>query len=126
MDRRRALLAASQMEGGNGLEFPLYLYTNYCESFWMHETCVRDADEISANYYQYLWNMIFEHGVALNDIYIFLNESSLNSLGIEVYIDDEKIIELSAYKNNTAIEFTTNIGLGVWDISGKIEIDKEL
>lgn len=116
--RRRALLAASGASGGGAPEFPLYLYFDYCDSYWGMTSCVREADEIGARYYEYLYDIL------LSDKNNELKKLELNSLGIEIYIDDKRVVEMSTniMSSPPTIYFTTD-NYGSWHNDGSITMD---
>lgn len=105
--RRRALLAASQTGGGDAPEFPLYLYFDSCSEWGFTKSCVRNADEISLVLSEYLLKIMEQYGE--NSI---LQEATLKSLGIDIYIEDEYVKEIRLW--DTAIAFLTN---GKYDYS---------
>ena len=80
-------------EGGNdfGIEFPLYLTFDRCESFFMVETCFRDADELGVKLYSLVKDVVDKYGEG--DIFI-VGEQILDMLGIELYIENGKVYEL--------------------------------
>lgn len=122
--RRRALLAASGASGGGAPEFPLYLYFDYCNPLWGMTSCVREADEIAVRYFEYLCDMLIAHGIVIDDDNFKLYESNLNSLGIEIYIDDKKVKSMSIDFRYIPlhIEFLTD-KYGVWHNDGSITMD---
>lgn len=123
--RRRALLAASQMGEGNRLEFPLYLNFDYCEesgSWFTPTICHINSTEITVAYFWYLWDMIFKYGIK-DGAYTFVENQVLNSLGIEIYLGDEKIIDLYAIETIETIEFSTINGSGIWNSNGMVNME---
>lgn len=107
--RRRALLAASQTGGGGDApEFPLYLYFDHCINVGFMISCERPADETSITLYKYLKEIAQQYG-EYNYGYV-VNETVLNSLGIDIYIEGGHVnmVSLSVLETDNGIYLLTD------------------
>ena len=92
--RRRALLAASSGKTGDlpSFNFPIYLEWDYCDTSPWFGYCERAADELTISLYDYLFSILEIEGI--NDgisPYVYISSDNLERLGIEIYIDNEKV-----------------------------------
>lgn len=110
--RRRALLAASQTGGGNGLEFPLYLNFDYCEDSWGYKYCYINDNEVVETYYNYLKSECLKYDDG--SINYQLPEESRIALGIEIYFDGNLATGFSFDSSTGNIFFYANTGHGRW------------
>lgn len=123
-------MAANKKGGGDSpIDFPLYLYSEYCEDAAIGmKTCYRNADETSLVYYDYLYDIVLKHGVREEgwDVTV-LDQETLESLGIEVYFDDYKITGIDIYMDDHQLDFTTeNFYYGSWRENGEISLDIDI
>ena len=105
------------------LEFPIYLNWDYCEDHALMKTCVRNGDELSKMIFNYLYPIALQYGDT------WMSEENLDELGIEIYIDDEKIIEVGI-DNQVApghkglyLNTPTSGGGGIYDVTYSISLD---
>lgn len=93
--------------GGNdfGIEFPLYLEFDYCDSFGLLTTCERAADELGVKLYNCLTAISNEYGEDIygSGSYLVVSGQILDMLGIEIYIENEKVIEVHKDGNTSYI-----------------------
>lgn len=120
--RRRALLAASQPNGGGTPEFPLYLNFDYCEDGWVGKTCYINDNEVAKTYYDYLKSLLLQYP-NVNGAHSLPEEERI-SLGIEIYFDGELAIDFILYPNDGVIyfDFLSVSGFGNW-LNGNITVD---
>lgn len=90
MDRRRALLAASQTGGGG---FKADFHFDYCEEVFMMYNCYRAADELGVACYKEVVRLLEEYGTQESTNYKYL-DNPINH-GFEVYIEGELVTRLS-------------------------------
>ena len=105
------------------LEFPIYLNWDQCNSDFMMKTCVRNGDELSKKIFDYLYPIALQYGDT------WMSEEDLDELGIEIYIDDEKIIQV-AIDNQVSpghkglfLNTPTSGGGGIYDVTYSISLD---
>lgn len=84
-------------DSGNdfGIDFPLYLEFDYCEESWSNKTCYRDADELGLKLRDVLLNIIDEYGIEINSSSKDVTEQVLDTLGVNIYIDNDKIVSIN-------------------------------
>lgn len=90
--RRRALLAASSGKTGDlpSFNFPIYLEWDYCDTSPWSGYCERAADELTISLYDYLFSILEIEGIG-NGVGPYISSDNLERLGIEIYIDNEKV-----------------------------------
>ena len=86
-------MAASKPSGGieTTLQFPLYLYFDYCGEMWGYETC--DAWGDFTELHRYLTECITAYGVVDDYGNIEIFKDSISQVG-EIYIEDVSIYYL--------------------------------
>lgn len=94
--RRRALLAASSGKTGDlpSFNFPIYLEWDYCDTSPWFGYCERAADELTISLYDYLFSILEIEGID-NGVGLYILSDNLERLGIEIYIDNEKVDNVS-------------------------------
>ena len=110
--RRRALLAASQPSGGieTTLQFPLYIYFDYCEDIgWAGTFCKVNGDFSELT--RYLIECCKVYGEESANAYV-ISIDNISKVG-EIYIEGEPIEFLSWYSLETSVSFTTSTYCGV-------------
>lgn len=106
------------------LEFPIYLNWDQCNNWGFTKTCDRNGDELSKKIFEYVYPIALQYGDA------GINEEELDKLGIEIYIGDEKIIEICVdsmvHPGNPRGLFLwtpTSDGGGIYDGNYSISLD---
>jgi hypothetical protein len=97
-------------EVGNdfGIEFPLYLTFDYCDVSPLLTYCERAADELGVKVYNCVKAIIDEYGEIISTVtsMVVVGEQVLDMLGVEIYIENSKVVTLSKEYNTYFL--TTN------------------
>lgn len=86
-------MAANKKEDGgvdSPIDFPLYLNFDQCTNWGFMTSCERAGDETSIILHGYLTEVAQQYGEEYDYGY-HLNEDVLNSLGIDIYIEGERV-----------------------------------
>ena len=112
--RRRALLAASQPSGGieTTLQFPLYIYFDYCEESFWGGYCYGEGDYAELNRLIKFVVETFGYDSGFN---IVLYEEKLDELGLEIYVDGGKVRELSIEYDSSYMRTDAYYAINVTD-----------
>lgn len=103
MDRRRALLAASQM-GGNG--FYADFHFDYCEETFLSKFCYRASDDLGVACYNEIVRLIDEYGVqgdSLGNTHVVQNPINY---GFEVYVEGALVTSILNESGTIFINFS--------------------
>ena len=120
--RRRALLAASQTGGGGietTLQFPLYIYFDYCEESPLGGHCYGSGDYAELN--RVIQLVVETYGEKLGYYHQGVYESKLNELGLEIYVEGEKVRSFSIEYSTSSLNTDTYFAIVVRD--SEIECD---
>lgn len=107
-------MAASAAGGGGGIEttlqFPLYIYFDYCESpFWGGVECYTDGD--FSELVRYLIECVKTFGeqqIASDKIIYKLNQETISKIG-EIYIEDYPLSSLYHTEGAKYIDANTDL-----------------
>ena len=120
--RRRALMAASQTGGGGietTLQFPLYIYFDYCEEFLGLTHCYGSGDY--AELKRLIKFVVETYGKDSGQYYRYVDEATLDELGLEIYVEGEKVRSFSIEYSTSSLKTDTYFAIVVRD--SEIECD---
>ena len=108
-------MAASMPSGGGietTLQFPLYLYFDYCEETFFGVYCYGSGDYAELNR---LIKFAVETFGDYSGFNIFLYEEKIDELGLEIYVDGGKVRALSRESGISFMKTDAYYSISVYD-----------
>ena len=91
------------------LQFPLYIYFDECEELWVNTTCYAEGDFSELK--RYLIECAERYGTTDGD-YRIMDEEAISRIG-EIYIEDERPVELTYNYETGDVSYKTATYIGI-------------